>query len=162
MTVLAQSKLRAFLIRETAVSMAINATLSALFVFLMFGRKDQVGLWGFDGMAVDFVPQTFIIAFMATLVPSALTRKAINKGKVERTAGPQSILPRNLVVRSLSIAALVSSVAIPSAILIIALASSGSMTFTALLPMKIAYGAGVACIVTSYAIRTVICERATT
>lgn len=149
---------RLYLVRETAISMLINAALSALFVFLVFGGRDRVGLWGSGGLAVDFLPQTFIIAFMATFVPSALTRRALRKGTVPSTNCSASRLPRNLLVRSLAIAALVSLIAVPAMILVVATEWGGSMRFSMLLPLKIAYGAGIACMVTCYAIRAALSE----
>jgi len=51
---------RSYLLRETAISMGINAVLSAVFVFLIFRGKTKIGLWGAGGLAFNFVPQTFM------------------------------------------------------------------------------------------------------
>ena len=144
---------RLHMLRETLVSMMINASLSALFVFLIFGGRDRVALWGTGGLALDFVPQTFIIAFMATLVPSLITRRRIRLGKMAGAASGASKLPGNLVMRSLMIAALVSIVAIPLAVAAIAFCSSGELNFATVLPMKILYGATLALLVTTFSIR---------
>jgi hypothetical protein len=138
--------------------MLINAALSALFVFLIFGGRDRIPLWGMGGLAFDFLPQTFIIAFMATLVPSVLTRQALHSGKVAAVEGHAPKLPRNLFLRALLIPVLVSIVAMPLAILALASISPWPLPFAAVLPMKILYGAAVACVVTSCALRAVLCE----
>jgi hypothetical protein len=132
--------------------MLINGALSALFVFLIFGGRDQVELWGMHGLALDFVPQTFIIAFMATLVPSAITRKAVRNGRVSSDRPLWLKLPRRLLVRSLSVATFVSAITIPFAITAVEFASDGHLSFATILPMKVAYGACLACVVTSFAI----------
>ena len=64
------------LVRETAISMAINGVLSAVFYFAFFHGLAKVPVWGVGNYAFDFVPQSFMVALMGTLVPGLLTLKA--------------------------------------------------------------------------------------
>lgn len=44
---------------ETAISTALNIALAALFTTLMFAGSDLL-LWGGGGLALDFLPATFL------------------------------------------------------------------------------------------------------
>ena len=65
----------AYIRRETLVSMVINGVLSLAFFIAVFGRTSPVALWGMGHWVFDFIPQSFMIALMSTLVPGALTAK---------------------------------------------------------------------------------------
>lgn len=72
-----------YLARETLVSALINGVISVGFFLLVFGGVDPVPAWGMGNYAFDFVPQSFAIGLMATLVPGLLCRKAITRGRIE-------------------------------------------------------------------------------
>ena len=65
---------------ETAVSIVINVLISALFMFAVFGRTPLIDLWGSHGLAIDFIPQTFMISAMSVLVPTLIARKRVRQG----------------------------------------------------------------------------------
>lgn len=71
-----------FVARESAVSAVINGAISAGFYFAMFGQAAAIAVWGAGGLAIDFLPQSFAVAFFASLVPSLLARRAISRGTV--------------------------------------------------------------------------------
>jgi hypothetical protein len=71
-----------FVSRETMISAAINAMLSAGFFFALFGGSSAATIWGLGGLALDFLPQSFAVAFFATLVPSLLARRAVRRGRL--------------------------------------------------------------------------------
>jgi hypothetical protein len=147
-----------YVLIETMISMAINAAISAGFALLIFGRRAEVDLWGLGGLALDFVPQTFMIAMMSVLVPTALTRRRVGTGALMRVGSPNSHLPRNLLIRAL-VAASVSTVLLGGlAIAVLAAIWSGPISFAAVLPLKILYGAAVALLVTPAALRMALSD----
>ena len=138
--------------RETGVSIVINSALSALFFWLVFAGVDPVPVWGMGNWVFDFVPQSFMIALMSTLVPGALTAKAIRAGKI-RGHGKANWLPGNLPGRAVVLAAL-SALGGASSIALLARASGVTeITWATALGLKVAYGAMLAIIVTPPGLR---------
>jgi hypothetical protein len=81
--------------RETAVSMAINTVLSGVFFPGGIRVRQSRPVWGVGHFVFDFQVQAFAVAFMGTLVPCALSRRALRSGRV--ASRPSSIrLPANL------------------------------------------------------------------
>ncbi|HTU12093.1 MAG TPA: hypothetical protein VMG08_14475 [Allosphingosinicella sp.] len=148
-----------YIVTETLLSMAVNAAFSAGFAFLIFGGRSEIGLWGPSGLALDFAPQTFVIALMSVLVPTALTRRRMRSGALERSSGASSRLPRNLLVRALLVAVLATLALGGAATLLLATNWPGPLTFAAVLPLKIVYGALVASVVTPLALRAALLDR---
>ena len=147
-----------YVLVETLTSVAVNAAISAAFVFFIFGGKAEIGLWGPGGLALDFVPQTFMIAMMSVLVPTALTRRRIQAGAVRTRNCRRSRLPRRLAIRALLVAAVATLGLGGAAIAILAASCSGPLSFAALLGLKIGYGAIVASLVTPVALRAALSD----
>jgi hypothetical protein len=147
-----------YVAKETAISVVINCIISALFVWLMFGDRSAAPLWGADGLAVDFVPQTFMIALMGTLVPSAITRRRIRIGALSTEGGHGTRLPRNLFLRSIGFAIAATILIAPIAIGVLTVLGVASLPFASVLAVKILYGALVALAVTPLAVRAVLRE----
>jgi hypothetical protein len=139
---------RAYLVKETLISIAINSVLSALFVWLVFGRAQIVPVSGAGGLSLDFLPQTFMISLMSVLVPSLLTRKRRRAGAVEGCEPVLPWLPRNLPLRALLIAVMATILFSGAATLLLNAVVEDSLTMASVWPMKIAYGALIAVIVT--------------
>ncbi|MXO88170.1 hypothetical protein [Alteraurantiacibacter aestuarii] len=76
-----------YIARETVISAAINAAISAAFFLGVFGFGAAVPVWGIGNYAFDFLPQSFAVALFASLVPALLTKKAILAGKVTSALG---------------------------------------------------------------------------
>ena len=81
---------RRLLLRETAISVAINTALSAAFFVVVFGTRHPVQLAAYG---TDFPMQAFMIALMGSLVPSLLLRRRMGgaAGRVlprRRALGP--------------------------------------------------------------------------
>jgi hypothetical protein len=147
-----------YVAKETAISVVINCVISAVFVWLMFGDRSDAPLWGWNGLAVDFVPQTFMIALMGTLVPSAITRRRIRAGNIGAKGGQGTRLPRHLFVRSIGFAVSATILLAPVAIGVLTVLGVASLPFTSILALKILYGALVAIAVTPIAVRAVLRE----
>lgn len=62
-------------LREAAISAAINAVLSAVFVWFAFGHQAWIPTRGPRSLLVDALPQSFMITLMATAVPTLIARK---------------------------------------------------------------------------------------
>jgi hypothetical protein len=149
---------RRHLVRETLVSILINAVLSALFVWLVFGGRPQVELWDVGRLALDFIPQTFVITLMATLVPSAITRKRLRDGKLTRSGERVRQLPRNLFLRGLLFAVVVTPIAVGLSILALSATWNGPMAFVPVLVLKVLYGGVLALLVTSFTVRAALAD----
>lgn len=60
------------LLRETLISMVINGALSLIFFLIMFDVRAVVPL---NLLGPDFLPQSFMVSLMGSLVPGLLMRK---------------------------------------------------------------------------------------
>jgi hypothetical protein len=129
---------KAYVRRETLIGIAINAALSAAFVFLVFGGRDAVGT---REIVLDALPQSFMIALMTTIVPTLLTRQRLRKGGLEILAADGGRLPANLPLRALVVAG--TSALLGGALhwLVLPPVAPPVWSFEAVLAYKIAYGA---------------------
>lgn len=151
--------MRRYIVTETLISMVVNAAFSAAFALLVFGGRSDIDLWGPSGLALDFAPQTFTIALMSVLVPSALVRRRIRSGTLPPATGEPSRLPRNLLARALLMALLATVSLGGAATVLLAAFWPGPLAFASVLPLKIAYGALVALAVTPLALRAALPDR---
>ena len=127
---------RALIIRETAVSVLINTVLSVLFFLLVFGMTNPVQLAAFGR---DFLPQSFMIALMGTLVPSLILRKRTGAGT------------RSVILRALAFVAGATAIGGGASFAVCALLG-GELDAMTGLAVKAAYGAALAAIVTPLAL----------
>jgi hypothetical protein len=75
-----------------------------LAAWLVFGGRTFIEAAGPRGFAVDFLPQTFMVTFMSTLIPTWLTRRRVRAGLIQKLPAPVSRLPRSLILRALAFA----------------------------------------------------------
>jgi len=147
----------AYIRRETAVSIVINMVLTALFFALVFGFARPVPVWGIGHYVFDFIPQAFMIALMATLVPGALASKARRAGTVSHWPTPPR-LPRALAPRAilLGCTSAVASIAFAAALLW----TTGLQTLPTLpaLLAKLAFAAALARLITPLGLKTALAE----
>lgn len=142
----------AYIRRETLLSVGINATISLILFLIVFGVANPVEVWGVGKFAFDFLPQAFMIALMSTLVPGVLTERKIRQGKLQTIDG-RSRLPKALSLRAILIATtagLVSASAFAGVFLLSGLTVLG---WSAALALKLAFGAGLAVVVTPIGLR---------
>src|SRR3954464_14008976 len=126
---------RAYVVKEVMISIVINSVLSAFFVWLSFSGRQDVPIWGTSGLAVDFLPQTFMISLMSVLVPSALTRKRRRARAVDACEPVLPWLPRNLFLRALLVAIAATILFASAATLLLAALASGPLPLSAIWPM---------------------------
>lgn len=146
---------------ETAISVAINAVLSALAFVLVFGLRGPVPVWGAGGLVLDGLPQGFMIALMSTLVPGVLTVRRLRRGALApdalRDGALAARLPANLLLRALVLALLTAL----GAMAILALAgflagAPGVVNWSLALCGKVLLGALLAVLVTPFALRAAL------
>ena len=135
-------------LRETAISVAINAGLSLLFFLLVFGTPASVRVAGAGGYGMDFVPQSLMIALMASLVPGAIAAAKLRGAGLAAAAEARAALLR----RSLATALLAAGLGAVIAVLLPRLLPV-AIPHTPALLAKILYGALLAAIVTPIGLR---------
>jgi hypothetical protein len=123
--------------RETLIGIAINAVLSALFTILVFGGTAVAAV---GAIAQDAFPQSFMIALMTALVPTAITRKRLRGGQIAPLPASGSGLPRNLVLRGLLVAVAAALIGGGLHWVLLPLLAPPLWSFPALLAYKVAYG----------------------
>lgn len=133
--------------RETIVSAIVNAVISVGFFLLVFGTTDPVKVWGRGGYAVDFVPQSLAIGFMAALVPPLVIRKTIDSNRFGGSATSAPAIGSILARALLSAAA---ALTISSSLCAAALWLSGvqAIAYWPAFAAKVLYGAALGAIVT--------------
>lgn len=128
--------------RETVISIAINMAISAI-VFCLIFRIDQAApIRGLRGFAFDFVPQSFMISLMGSLVPGLLT-----------AAKTKARTRREVVLRAFAVA-VIAALAIggPIAAILYGLGLSEIDPMIAV-ALKVAFGCLLALLVTPSAVR---------
>ncbi|AIT82242.1 hypothetical protein [Novosphingobium pentaromativorans] len=141
--------------RETAVSGVINLILSLLFFLLTFGTSGPVEVWGPGQWVFDFVPQSFMIALMSTIVPGAITLKKLKRGDLAPLAG-SSRLPRNLFARAFVLAAMSALAGTAMIAMLMLFVSISVLPFWFALAAKLLYGLGLALIITPLGLKAAL------
>ncbi|HZV09129.1 MAG TPA: hypothetical protein VFF94_05205 [Novosphingobium sp.] len=148
-----------YIARETAVSMGINTALSLAFFLGVFGIGRPVPVWGAGHYVLDFGPQAFMIALMATLVPGAVAARARRAGRVAPVAGPLGLaarLPAGLWPRALLLAAASALGALVLAAAALAATGAVLLPFAPALAAKLAFGAALAAFITPLGLKAVL------
>lgn len=142
---------RAYVRKQTLISIIITMAISAGFYLLIFGTTDPIAVWAPDNLALDFLPQSGAAAFMAALMPALQARAAIAKGTLPGT--PPSV--RSIVVRAIMLALLALGMA---GVVIVALKLGGVASFAwgPAFAIKVAYGALLGLVITPPAVRAVL------
>ncbi len=143
--------------RETAISMVINTVLSGVFFLAVFGLHGPVPIWGMGHYVFDFGPQAFAVAFMSTLVPGALSRKALRAGRV--ASRPSALrLPGNLLLRGLILAVPSAMLALAGAAAVCPALGLAQLPWSVALAAKLGFGAVLALVITPIALRATLAE----
>jgi hypothetical protein len=150
---------RRYVLTETTVSIVINVAISALFMVLVFGRSSSIELWGGHGLAVDFIPQTFMISAMSVLVPTLLTRRRMQRGLLLRNPALAPPFLNSLVLRVVVIAVTLTVVLGAAGVLTLDAVWTGPLHFWQVFPLKLLYGAAIALIATPIGLYIALSER---
>lgn len=146
--------------QQTAISIAINMALSALFFLFLFGGQEFVPVWGVRGLAADFVPQSFMITLMSVLMPGLATERKLRAAQLAPFAYGTR-LPRHPGLRALVLAvpaALAGGAAVAA---LLSLADVDGIAWAPALILKIAYGGLLGGIVTPIGLRAALARRDT-
>lgn len=150
----------AYLARETAASALINAVISLLVAWLVFGRAGAP-VMDAQAFGADFLPQAFILSLMSSLVPTALTRRRVQQGAVAPAAALPLPLPRNLLLRALLIGLVAMVVAGGAAALLTPAVWTGPLSMPAVYAIKVVFGVLLSIPVTLLAVRAALTDGAT-
>jgi hypothetical protein len=150
---------RRYIVTETTVSIVINVLISALFMGLVFGRSALIELWGGHGLAVDFIPQTFMISAMSVLVPTIVTRQRMKRGLLAYGPGLPPRYLRSLTLRVIVIAVVLTLILGAAGVLALDAVWTGPVRFWQAFPLKLLYGGVVALIATPIGLYIALCER---
>ena len=148
---------RAYIRKETAIGVAINAVLSAVFAITLFAGRDAIPV---ADIVLDALPQSFMIALMATLVPTAITRKRLRTGTIAPLTGGAGWLPANLLLRSLFVAATCALAGGAVHWLLLRRLTPGTWAFGPLLAYKTAYGGSLALLLGPFVLRRALADGA--
>lgn len=148
----------AYIRRETTVGVVISLAITLLFFLIVFGFSGPVEIWGAGEFVFDFLPQAFMIALMATLIPGLVTERKIRQGELQMIA-ERSILPKSLPFRAVLIAitAAAVSVALFSGVFLVS-GVTGLGWLTAL-AIKLIFGGALAAIVTPLGLKAALSSR---
>ncbi|MFN3388280.1 MAG: hypothetical protein ACK40O_05065 [Allosphingosinicella sp.] len=149
---------RRFLNVQLAVSALLNAAISALFVWIVFGGRALVPLWGARGLAIDLVPTTFMITLMTAIALTLATRAAVRSGRLPRLDRRRR-LPRPVLLRAPLLALAFTLALVPLSALLLSLVWTGDWSYRAVMAFKIAYGVGLGFLVTPVVVRAVLADR---
>lgn len=146
---------RRYLVGETAISIAVNAAVSAAFAWGLFHDVTEVPLRGVQGIGVDLVPTVFMITLMLTLALTLVTRRRMRAGTLFGLHGgtgalprPLAMLPGNVLLRALVLALALTAMLVPASIALLAVAGTESMPLGAFVGFKVLYGAALGAVVT--------------
>ena len=144
--------------RERTVGVVISRAITLLFFLIVFGFSGPVEIWGAGEFVFDFLPQAFMIALMATLIPGLVTERKIRQGELQMIA-ERSILPKSLPFRAVLIAitAAAVSVALFSGVFLVS-GVTGLGWLTAL-AIKLIFGGALAAIVTPLGLKAALWSR---
>lgn len=144
--------------RETLVSALVNGAISLGFFLAVFGGSGPIVVPGIGDYAFDFLPQSFVIGLMASLVPGLLARKAIVSG---RPGGFAFAAPAaGVIVRQAIVTALIALAAgAVVALFTLAVSRTGTIGHGAGLVVKVAYGAALGAVTTHLTLGRLLKER---
>jgi ABC-type spermidine/putrescine transport system permease subunit I len=150
---------RRYLLVETLVNLVINAALSLFMAWVVFGRRELVEVAGPGGLALDFMPQTFMVTLMSTLVATLLTRKRVRENKIASLATTPLRLPRNIVGRSLLMAVVATLVLGGIALPLTTALVTEPMAMRSVFLLKMLYGALISVPITLLVLRVALADQ---
>lgn len=148
----------AYIRKETQISMLINGVLSLVFFLIVFGRSAPVPVWGVGNWVFDYLPQSFMITLMSTLVPGALTVKRVKSG-VLKPAPYNSRLPSSFAARAILLAVITAPLGTAVIALATRLAGLEVIGWMPALALKVMYGAVLGAIITPIGLRAALRQR---
>jgi len=152
---------RSIVLQETLISTIPNAAVSAGFVWLLFGGRSHIGLWGMDGLAFDLVPTTFMLTLATTIALTLLFRKRLRDRTLTRpnAGGSPLPLPRNPMLRGIVLGFGLLLAFVPVSVIALSAIWQADWPFVQVLVFKIAYGVVVGWVATPLVVLAVMREQ---
>jgi hypothetical protein len=152
---------RSYIERELLRGLAFNLVLSLAFTMLLFPEGLAIAMFGKDGIAADLVPTAFMLTLMGGLAMTLMTRKRVRDGVIvpmpaEFSGRIERNLPRNVLVRNLTVALGVTLVTVPMSVLMLWILGVESMSYHAYLGFKAVYGPLVGALSTAVVIKAAL------
>lgn len=149
----------AYIRRETIVGVVISVAVTLVIFLIVFGFSGPVEIWGLGKFVFDFLPQAFMIALMATLIPGVMTEQKIRQGKLPTIDG-RSRLPKSLPFRAGLIAIIAAAVSVALFSGFFFVTGLTALGWTAALMIKLVFGAALAAIVTPLGLKAALSKAA--
>lgn len=141
--------------KETRISVLINSAFSLVFFAIVFGVGKPIQVWGPGNWVFDFIPQSFMIALMSTLIPGLIVRRKLQAGVLVPT-DRRTLLRAGLFTRSLLLGILCAAVGAGLAAAFALLLEVRQIPPSIGLPIKVAYGGLLALVVTPLSLRAAL------
>lgn len=143
--------------RETAIGVVASMVAGTIAFLVVFGWGKPVPVRGLSGFAVDFLPQTFMIVLMGSLVPGLLTARRVRTGKIAALSGARRI---SVVARSVIVALSAMAVFGGGALAASMLSGATVLDARAAFLLKLAYSGCIALAITPSAVVASLRRRA--
>jgi hypothetical protein len=148
---------RRVVLTEASIGGVFSAVISLGFCLLIFGRQQRVPVVGLHGLIVDALPQTFMIALMATLVPTLLTQSRLRRGLIPARIGSSVPARWGALLNSITVA--VGATLLMVGLHLILLVGPASFGFVWVATAKTLYGFTLGALLAGAAALRVIRER---
>lgn len=129
--------------RETRNGALGNALIALVVVWLLFNRQSAIPVLGRAGSAFGFVPGTFMFTLGISIGLTLALRSKVRKGAVAplalAQAGPGRLLPRNLVLRALTLAVLIELLFVPATFALLTWLAPPTLGLGATLALNVVY-----------------------
>ncbi|HET9511102.1 MAG TPA: hypothetical protein VFO80_08120 [Sphingomonas sp.] len=147
---------RRYVAIETLISCIINGIFSLFFSWLIFASAPTASV---GDVAFDALPQSIVIAFMATLVPTLLTRSRLAKRRIDGIVGRRvRRWPVAAVARAALIAATVGVAGGIATILLLPRVAAPEWAFADIAAYKVLYGVMLSGLVTVVMVRVALSD----
>lgn len=142
---------------ETGISVVVNLLLAAAFTALLL-PGGPARLWGTGGgMAMDFIPATFMPVLGMTAALTVITHKRRDAGKVQRLAAAPWRVPHHPLARGLFFGLIATP--IMGGVGLLLLAALWPLPTSSLVAFKLAYGAAIGLCVTPFVLIAALRDR---
>lgn len=151
---------RSYIFKETIFSTIANSLISLGFALAVAHGMEEVPVWRGIGVAVDFVPQTFMLVCMTTLVVTAIARMNMRKNRVPFIRAPASafinMAPASLTVRSLVFGLFAVLALVPLLVTVLFLLGVDSLGYGIFIGVKVIYGAILSILIAPFILRVAL------
>lgn len=144
---------------QAGIGLLVNGALSLAFALAAARGRPVLPLWGARGMAVDFLPQFFMVGFATTLAVTLVTRAGLRAGRLGRWPEPAPRwLPRAALGRAVVLGTCAAIFLTPLAVGALVAMGLTALAAPAFVAMKVAVGAPLGALVAARVARWAMAE----